>query len=445
MAARRLASRIAAVREAVGLAAYAAGEWQTAIAEIRTYHRMTGRQNHLAVLADCERALGRPERAIDLFRTAERDKLGREDAIELLIVAAGARADLGQHDAAVAMLQVRELTSGDDGWAARLRYAYADALLAGGRTEEARAWFARAAEVDEDSVTDAAERLLELDGVSLDDDDDDDLDEEHDEAVTGSAGPDDADLDADDDADDDADLDADDDAELDDEDGEQDGDAHSDRVHSTFRSDDLGPDDDDSGVAYGDVDRDDDSDIATHGEAEGDDRQDRGASETRAARTAGLDLGAADDARVSDPVPAGRSGTFAAGDVDQLAEELAAVQAEDGHHDAVDDDLQAVAPATAGSSDVKADADLRGHESAGAPDVSPDADLGDPASAGPAGEPGDAPRGERDDVRGEVAGGGEPDDDHKTLLEAGFVDATGDTPGDTAAGGAQRGSGAAPA
>ena len=52
MAARRLASRIPAVREAVGLAAYHAGEWQTAIAELRTYHRMTGRRSHLAVLAD---------------------------------------------------------------------------------------------------------------------------------------------------------------------------------------------------------------------------------------------------------------------------------------------------------------------------------------------------------------------------------------------------------
>ena len=79
LAARRLASRIAAVREAVGLAAYHAGEWQTAIAELRTYHRMSGRQTHLAVLADCERALGRPERAIDLFRAADRSQLDAEE------------------------------------------------------------------------------------------------------------------------------------------------------------------------------------------------------------------------------------------------------------------------------------------------------------------------------------------------------------------------------
>ncbi|WP_245871246.1 hypothetical protein [Asanoa hainanensis] len=195
LAARKLASRIAAVREAVGLAAYHAGEWQTAIGELRTYHRMTGRQDHLAVLADCERALGRPERAIDLYRGADRATLDKADAVELLIVAAGARGDLGQKDAAVAMLQVRELTSGpEEPWAGRLRYAYADALLAADRRDEAREWFARAAEADEDNETDAAERLLELDGVTIEGDEQDD--DEADEADAALADDDAADEDA---------------------------------------------------------------------------------------------------------------------------------------------------------------------------------------------------------------------------------------------------------
>ncbi|MFI7545776.1 Replicase polyprotein 1ab [Actinoplanes sp. NPDC049599] len=186
IAARRLASRIAVVREAVGLAAYAVGDWTTAIAELRTYHRMTGRQTHLAELADCERALGRPERAIDLFRGADKDTLDKAGAIELLIVAAGARGDLGQHDAAVAMLQVRELTADEDAeWAVRLRYAYADALLAAGRRDEAREWFARAAAADEDNLTDAAERLLELDGVTIEGDDPEDEDDEQAPAPEG--------------------------------------------------------------------------------------------------------------------------------------------------------------------------------------------------------------------------------------------------------------------
>jgi tetratricopeptide (TPR) repeat protein len=173
LVARRLASRIPAVREAAGLAAYRAGEWQTAIGELRTYHRMSGHSTHVAVLADCERALGRPERAIDLYRAADAEQLSREEAVELLIVAAGARADLGQLDAALAMLQIRDLESSES-WVARLRYAYADVLLAVGRTEDAREWFARAAEVDEDAMTDAAERLLDLDGVLITDPEEDD-------------------------------------------------------------------------------------------------------------------------------------------------------------------------------------------------------------------------------------------------------------------------------
>lgn len=179
LAARRLASRIAVVREAVGLAAYAAGEWQTAIAELRTYHRMSGRQTHLAVLADCERALGRPERAVDIYRAADKATLEPAEAIELLIVAAGARGDMGQKDAAVAMLQVRELAGeADEPWAGRLRYAYADALLAVGRREEAREWFSRAADADPEATTDAAERLLELDGVVMSGDEKTDLEED---------------------------------------------------------------------------------------------------------------------------------------------------------------------------------------------------------------------------------------------------------------------------
>ncbi|WP_410814980.1 Replicase polyprotein 1ab [Micromonospora sp. 067-2] len=227
LAARRLASRISAVREAVGLAAYHAGEWQTAIAELRTYHRMTGLQSHLAVLADCERALGRAERAIDLFRGADREKLDQAVAIELLIVAAGARGDLGQKDAAVAMLQVPDLTSeATVPWTARLRYAYADALLAVGRREEAREWFSRAADVDTEGETDAAERLLELDGVVIEGDDEDEAAEE---ITAGPGAPGavparpDTDLAADDDASD-RDDDDDDDDDFDDEDDDREDD-----------------------------------------------------------------------------------------------------------------------------------------------------------------------------------------------------------------------------
>ncbi|MFF0151960.1 hypothetical protein [Micromonospora sp. NPDC005203] len=251
LAARRLASRISAVREAVGLAAYHAGEWQSAIAELRTYHRMSGLQSHLAVLADCERALGRPERAIDLFRGADREKLDQAVAIELLIVAAGARGDLGQKDAAVAMLQVPDLTSeATVPWTARLRYAYADALLAVGRREEAREWFSRAADVDTEGETDAAERLLELDGVVIEGDDEDEAAEEiaagpgapgavpaePDADLTG-ANDDDRDEDRDEDFDDDDDDDEDDDEDDNEDDDDDDNDDDEDDDDEDFDDD----------------------------------------------------------------------------------------------------------------------------------------------------------------------------------------------------------------
>jgi hypothetical protein len=57
---------------------------------------------------------------------------------------------------------------------ARLLYAYADALLAAGRTNDAREAFAKAAVADTHGETDAAERLDELDGFEFEDLADDD-------------------------------------------------------------------------------------------------------------------------------------------------------------------------------------------------------------------------------------------------------------------------------
>ncbi len=132
-AARAHAARIGAVREAVGIAAYLAGEWQVAIAELRAVRRMSGHDEHLAIIADCERALGRPEKALELYRSPEAGQLATAERMELLIVAAGARRDLNQDEAALVMLQVTELEHKRPAqWLARLRYAYADALARGG-------------------------------------------------------------------------------------------------------------------------------------------------------------------------------------------------------------------------------------------------------------------------------------------------------------------------
>jgi tetratricopeptide (TPR) repeat protein len=168
-AARALAGRVAAAREANGIAAYLAGEWTEALSELRTARRMSGDSEHLPVMADCERALGRPDRALLLTQDPQSKDLSPQAQVELLIVGSGARRDLGQPDAAVAMLEVAALQGPVRPWTARLRYAYADALLTAGRHDDARLWFARTLEADTDNTTDADERLLDLDGITLHD------------------------------------------------------------------------------------------------------------------------------------------------------------------------------------------------------------------------------------------------------------------------------------
>ncbi len=161
--ARSKAGRVPSVREAAGLAAYHAGEWSEALADLRAARRLGCDPGRLAVLADCERALGRPEHALEIARSPEAAQLGTDEAVELRIVGAGARRDLGQFDAAVVALQGPDLdTPGEELWRARLRYAYADNLLAAGREQDAITWFLAAADVDGEEATDAAERAVEL-------------------------------------------------------------------------------------------------------------------------------------------------------------------------------------------------------------------------------------------------------------------------------------------
>lgn len=186
LAAQRRAGRVGLVREAAGLAAYHAGRYDEALRELRTARRLTGSSEHLPVMADCERGLGRPERALDLAAAPEVSQLDRAGRLEMLIVASGARSDLGQHDAAVVALQVAELdvpprsgSAASRAARARLMSAYADALEAAGRADEARGWLEKAADADDDGSTGAADRLGRVDdGDILDllEDDDEEAD-----------------------------------------------------------------------------------------------------------------------------------------------------------------------------------------------------------------------------------------------------------------------------
>lgn len=163
LAARARASRLAVVREAVGEAAYAAGEYAEALAELRAARRMNGAWDYVAMMADCERALGRPDRALTLIKGAPVERFSPALLAEVRIVEAGARRDRGEIDAALRTLEGAGLMSRSrEPWLARLRYAYADALLEASRPEEALTWFHRTEAVDGHEVTDAATRAAEV-------------------------------------------------------------------------------------------------------------------------------------------------------------------------------------------------------------------------------------------------------------------------------------------
>lgn len=168
-AAQRHAARIALTREALALAAYRTARYDEALAEFRTHRRLSGSDVYIAVVADCERGRGQPRKALELARSPRAAALDQATHIELLIVAAGARRDIGQLDAAVVSLQVPALSARSrEPWVARLRYAYADSLLAAGRTADARQWFEQAAAADVADETDALERLTHLAAADVD-------------------------------------------------------------------------------------------------------------------------------------------------------------------------------------------------------------------------------------------------------------------------------------
>jgi tetratricopeptide (TPR) repeat protein len=163
-AARDRASRVAAVREAVGVAAYHAGDFAEAAREIRAYRRMSGDQGYRAVLADCERALGRADVALRLVAEALADSPDTEETLELRMVEAGARRDLGEDAAARLVLESAlggrpdpAALDSDDPTRVRLAAAYADLLRAEGEDELAGAWLAAVAAADPDNLTGAVD------------------------------------------------------------------------------------------------------------------------------------------------------------------------------------------------------------------------------------------------------------------------------------------------
>ncbi len=167
LAASRRGGRLAAVREAVGLTAYAAGNYSEALRELRTFRRISGSNIHLPLMADCERGLDRPDRALEMARSEEASTLDTAGQVEMAIVVSGARRDMEQPEAALAALEIPQLDRNRAfSYSPRLFRAYADVLSELGRTGEAADWNHRAL-VAEDALgigANAEPEILDLAG-----------------------------------------------------------------------------------------------------------------------------------------------------------------------------------------------------------------------------------------------------------------------------------------
>ncbi|MES2094417.1 MAG: hypothetical protein V4531_11485 [Actinomycetota bacterium] len=166
VSAARRAGRIAVVRETLAITAYSIGDFALALRELRTYRRISGRDDHLPLMVDSERGLGRPDRALELGRSVPRGSLPVEVQVLLAIAMSGARLDLGQTDAALDELQIPQLDPNTAfSWSPALFDAYAAVLEDLGREQEAEEWLQRSERASE--AIDAGDRDPEDDVIEI--------------------------------------------------------------------------------------------------------------------------------------------------------------------------------------------------------------------------------------------------------------------------------------
>jgi tetratricopeptide (TPR) repeat protein len=159
---KHMALRAASVRELLGLAYYRAGRWQEAARELSAFRRITGSAEQNPVLADCYRAMGKPQRALELCDEIDEARVSPEVFFEGNIVAAGALADMGRVDEAVVRLEALQLhPKVAEPHHLRAWYTLADLLERNARFTQAREWFDAVSAADPD-MTDAPERARRL-------------------------------------------------------------------------------------------------------------------------------------------------------------------------------------------------------------------------------------------------------------------------------------------
>ncbi|MCU1443719.1 MAG: primosomal protein [Cryobacterium sp.] len=167
ISAARRAGRIAVVRESLAITAYAVGDFALALRELRTYRRISGSNDQVALMVDSERGVGRPDRALELGRSIDRSTVPAAVQVALAIAMSGARLDLGQPEAALSELEIPQLDPKTAfSYSAELFAAYAEVLQELGREDEAVQWIERAARANaafgESDEEDETMEILEI-------------------------------------------------------------------------------------------------------------------------------------------------------------------------------------------------------------------------------------------------------------------------------------------
>ena len=145
LAAARRAGRVAVVRESVAIAAYASGDFALALRELRTFRRISGSDDQIALMVDSERGVGRPDRALEVGRAVDRTTLPVEAQVGLAIAMSGARLDLDDARAALDELERAPMDlQRVHEWSPVLFGAFATVYEELGDAAEVERWTARA-------------------------------------------------------------------------------------------------------------------------------------------------------------------------------------------------------------------------------------------------------------------------------------------------------------
>ena len=150
------------VRELLGLVHYRLGHYQAAAKELEAFVELGGSVEQHPVLMDCYRAQRRWRKVDQCWRELTAASPGADVVTEGRIVAAGALADRGRLDEAIALLtRADRRVAKPKPHHVRLWYALADLEERAGNVPRARALFDRVRREDA-GFADVAERLAGL-------------------------------------------------------------------------------------------------------------------------------------------------------------------------------------------------------------------------------------------------------------------------------------------